>query len=65
MNTARKKIKVTKSAGIYRVPAELEEGFHLVPCPTGRINLAFWDKARLKLFLKNFDYYPVIIPGNI
>jgi len=64
MNTAGKKIEVTESKGIYLVPADLEEGLHLVPCPTGRINLVFWDKDRLTHFLRNYGYYPQIHFGN-
>jgi hypothetical protein len=64
MNMLEKKIKVTESKGIYLVPAKLEEGLHLVPCPTGHINLVFWNEDRLKLYLSNFGYYPEIIIRN-
>ena len=64
MNTSERKIEVTESKGIYLVPAELEEGLHLVPSPTGHINLVFWNEDRLMLFLSSFGYYPVIIIIN-
>ena len=64
MNTSERKIEVTESKGIYLVPAELEEGLHLVPSPTGHINLVFWNEDRLKLYLSNFGYYPEIIIRN-
>lgn len=60
MKNSRKRLNITLSNGIYRVPADFENGFHLVPTPNGIINLAFWDKDRLKVFIRNFGFYPVI-----
>jgi hypothetical protein len=60
MKRVKKKIKVTENNGIFRVSADFENGFHLVPSACGNIKLAFWDEQRLKLFLKNFGFYPVI-----
>ncbi|MBI5640305.1 MAG: hypothetical protein HZA17_07770 [Nitrospirae bacterium] len=64
MNIRKKKIAVTERSGIFRVSAEFESGFHLVPSPKGNINLAFWDESRLKLYLENFGFYPDIRHGN-
>ena len=60
----RKAIGVTEHAGIYRVSAEFENGFRLVPKPSGLISLAFWDEQRMKLFLDQFGYAPVIYHGT-
>jgi hypothetical protein len=60
----RKAIGVTEHAGIFRVSAEFENGFHLVPTPTGRISMAFWDEQRMKVFLDQFGYAPVIRHGT-
>lgn len=60
MKNVKKKITVTEYDGIFRVTAEFKNGFHLVPSPIGKIKLAFWDEGRLKVFLKNFGYSPVI-----
>lgn len=64
MKGLKRKIEVTEYDGIYRVSAELENGFHFVPSPVGKINLAFWDEGRMKVFLKNFGFYPVINHNN-
>jgi len=64
VKNAKKKITVTEHDGIFRVTADFKNGFHLVPSPLGRINLAFWDEGRMKVFLKNFGFYPVIHDGN-
>ncbi len=60
MKNVKKKITVTEYDGIFRVTAEFKNGFHLVPSPIGKIKLAFWDEGRLKVFLNNFGYSPVI-----
>jgi hypothetical protein len=60
----KKKIAVTEDDGIYRVSAEFEHGFHLVPSPMGKMQLAFWDERRLKVFLRNFGFAPDIRHSN-
>lgn len=64
MEKTAKRIDVTLTSGVYRVPAEFEGGFHLVPSPEGTLHLAFWDERRLNTFLGNFGYSPVIIQGK-
>lgn len=64
MKGTRKKIVVTETNGVYRVSADCGSGFSLVPTPEGAIRLAFWDEKRMKVFLKNFGFYPVITHGN-
>lgn len=55
-----RKIEVHEEGGIYRVSAELEEGFHLIPSPKGSLSLAFWDEKRMIAFLKNFGFSPEV-----
>ncbi len=59
-----KRIKVTEYDGIYRVAADIGNGFHFIPSPKGNIKIAFWDERRLKVFLKNFGFYPIISHCN-
>ncbi len=59
--TEDSEIKVTEEGGIFIVPAELEEGFVLVPAPDGKMSLVFWDERCLNLFLENYGLMPIII----
>lgn len=63
MRSIKKNIEVTEHNGIFRVPADLEKNFQLVPSPGGNLKLAFWDENRLKVFLKNFGFSAVIHHG--
>ncbi len=54
-------IKVVKENGIFKVPADLITGFVLVPVPDGRLNLFFWEKNRMKRFLRGHGFEPAII----
>lgn len=60
----KNKIDVTERNGVYRVSAHIAKDFHLVPAHEGTMKLAFWDEKRLKIFLRNFGLYPVIIHNN-
>jgi hypothetical protein len=64
MSKKEKKIEVTEQKGIYRVAADFRNGFNLVPAPDGNLKLIFWDEDRLKMYLKNFNLYPVITHCN-
>ena len=59
MNDFRK-IAVSEQDGIYRVSAEFQDGFHLIPSPKGNLSLAFWDEKRMIAFLENFGFYPEV-----
>lgn len=63
MRSVKRKIDVTEQNGIFRVSADLEQNFKLVPSPGGTLQLAFWDENRLKVFLKNFGFSAVIHHG--
>lgn len=60
MRRLTKKIEVMEREGVFRVPADLKEGFVLVPCPEGNMNLIFWDEGRLTMFLENYGFVPII-----
>ncbi|MBI5187988.1 MAG: hypothetical protein HZA07_02790 [Nitrospirae bacterium] len=60
MKHPTRKIDVMEEAGIYRVPADFESGFVLVPSPEGTMKLAFWEESRLHMFLENYGLTPVI-----
>lgn len=64
MRRSKKEIRVTENEGIYRVAADFENGFRLVPAPDGYLQMAFWNKERMKVFLKNHGYHPVIVHMN-
>lgn len=64
MKNNKNKIHVTERNGVYRVSAHIGKDFHLVPAHEGTMKLAFWDEKRLKIFLKNFGLYPVIMHNN-
>ncbi len=64
MRRLKKEIDVMENNGIFRVSADFANGFQLVPSPGGNIKLAFWDEQRLKVFLKNFGFYPLISHSN-
>lgn len=64
MRRYRKKIRVIENEGIYRVSADFKNGFQLVPVPEGYLKLAFWNEDRMKVFLRNHGYYPVILHNN-
>ncbi len=64
MKSTKKKIKVIETNGIFRVSADFGDGFQLVPAPEGNLRLAFWDEHRLKVFLKNYGFYPIISHNN-
>jgi hypothetical protein len=64
MNKPTKKIDVMECKGIYRVAADFKGSFYLVPSPEGYLKLAFWDESRMKVFLRNFGFYPVINHSN-
>lgn len=51
-------ITVTQENGIFRVPAELTSGFILIPEPDGKLNLFFWEKRRMRRFLKVYGFTP-------
>jgi len=59
--TEDKEIKVIEKGGIFMVPAELEEGFVLVPATNGKLSLVFWDEGCLNLFLENYGLIPRIV----
>jgi hypothetical protein len=59
--TESTEINVTEDGGIFIVPAELEEGFVLLPAPDGKMSLVFWDERCLNLFLKSYGLVPIII----
>lgn len=54
-------ITVTRENGIFRVPADFVEGFVLVPRPDGKLNLFFWEKNRMRRFLRNHGFTPAVI----
>ncbi|MEW6419261.1 MAG: hypothetical protein AB1480_14295 [Nitrospirota bacterium] len=59
--TEDREIMVTEKGGIFIVPAELEEGFVLVPTYNGKMSLVFWEERCLNLFLENYGLVPKII----
>lgn len=64
MEMTEKEIRVTEDEGIYKVSADFESGFRLVPLPEGYMQIAFWNEERMKVFLKHHGYYPVIVHMN-
>lgn len=54
-------ITVTQEKGIFRVSADFAEGFVLVPRPDGKLNLFFWEKNRMRRFLRNHGFTPALI----
>ncbi len=63
-DTEDKRIPVIEDSGIFRVPAEFETGFHLVPDPHGSLHLFFCDQSRMTDFLADFGYLPTIRQGT-
>jgi len=59
--TEDEEIKVTEKGGIFIVPAELEEGFVLVPASNGKMSLVFWEECCLNMFLESYRLVPKII----
>ena len=54
-------ITVVQENGVFRVPADFANGFVLVPVPDGKLNLFFWEKSRMRRFLKNHGFSPAVI----
>ncbi len=59
--TEEREIMVTEKGGMFMVPAELEEGFVLVPSSNGKMSLVFWEERCLNLFLGSYRLVPKII----
>lgn len=55
-------IEVVHENGIFRVSADFASGFVLVPAPDGKMNLFFWEKNRMKRFLRHHGFAPAISP---
>jgi len=53
-------IAVVQENGIFRVPADLAEGFALVPTPDGKLNLFFWERNRMRRFLRHHGFTPAV-----
>lgn len=51
-------IDIRHEERVYRVPADLVEGFELVPDPKGDMTLTFWDWSRMLECLENHGYAP-------
>lgn len=51
-------IRVKKENGFFKVPADFQSGFNLVPEPNGRMNLVFCNINRMKRYLRNYGYMP-------
>ncbi|MBI4690824.1 MAG: hypothetical protein HY754_11270 [Nitrospirae bacterium] len=52
-------IAVVQENGVFRVPADFAGGFILVPRPEGRLNLFFWERNRMRRFLRNYGFTPL------
>lgn len=52
-------IGIRQEEGVFRVPADLKEGFELVPEPAGALTLTFWDWGRMLECLSAHGYTPV------
>ncbi len=57
-------IAVMKENGVFRVPADFAQGFILVPVPEGKLNLFFWEKNRMRRFLKHHGFVPAVASGK-
>jgi len=57
-------IAVMKENGVFRVPADFAQGFMLVPVPEGKLNLFFWEKNRMRRFLKHHGFVPAVASGK-
>ena len=55
-------IEVIQENGVFRVPADFASGFVLVPVPDGKLNLFFWEKNRMRRFLRHHGFAPAISP---
>lgn len=53
-------IRVTKENGFFKVPADFEKGFQLVPEPEGKLNLVFCDRQRMRRYLKQYGFVPSV-----
>lgn len=53
-------IEVRRENGVFKVPADFAKGFNLVPMPGGKMSLSFWEKKRMKMFLKRHGFAPEI-----
>lgn len=51
-------IRFSEENGFYRVPADLRNGFTLVPEPEGRLSLVFVSRERMKRYLRQYGYVP-------
>lgn len=53
-------IEVRNEDGVFKVPADFKEGFKLVPRPSGRLSLVFWDRGRMRRFLRSHGFCPSV-----
>jgi hypothetical protein len=53
-------IEVKKENGVFKVPADFMEGFELVPRPEGKLSLVFWDRSRMRRYLRNYGFTPYV-----
>jgi len=53
-------IIVRHEDGVFKVPADFNDRFKLVPRPSGNLNLVFWERSRMRKYLKTFGYIPMV-----
>lgn len=54
-------INVRKENGFFKVPADFQAGFTLVPEPCGRLSLVFCNAHRMRRYLRNYGFIPAVI----
>lgn len=53
-------IRIKKENGFFKVPADFEVGFQLVPSPNGNLNLIFCDRNRMRRYLRHYGFVPSV-----
>ncbi|MBI4822802.1 MAG: hypothetical protein HY805_01015 [Nitrospirae bacterium] len=54
-------IRVRKEHGFFKVPADFESGFQLVPSPDGNLSLVFCDRNRMRRYLRHYGFVPSVL----